>query len=176
MGQYYKPVNTKTMKWLYSHSYDNGLKLIEHSWIGNTFVGAVMTLLSPKNKWYKSPIVWAGDYYDEEGEKPYYDLVKDKDELKNVESMSKEKQLEAILVNHTKKEYVVYSEMRVNDGWIVNPLPILTALGNNRGGGDYGDSNPDFDKVGIWANDILSIEFSIPEKYKKLKVDFYEEW
>ena len=60
MGQYYKPVNTKTMKWLYSHSYDgNGLKLTEHSWVGNTFVGAVMTLLSPKNKWYKFYlIIW----------------------------------------------------------------------------------------------------------------------
>lgn len=50
MGQYYKPVilaeNKKTVKaWVYSHSY--GLKLMEHSWSKNDFVGAVEKQMIP---------------------------------------------------------------------------------------------------------------------------------
>ncbi|KKL25453.1 hypothetical protein LCGC14_2405170, partial [marine sediment metagenome] len=101
---------------------------------------------------------------------------KDKDELKNVKSMLEEEQIKAILVNHTKKEYVLYSDCNMidNNGWRINPLPLLTACGNNRGGGDYRDYNKDFDKIGIWANDILSIEFEVPSKFKKIKVKFCE--
>ena len=176
MGQYYKPVNLETMEWVYSHSYGSGLKLMEHSWIGNDFVGAVMTLLSPKNKWYKSSIVWCGDYYNEEGEDDYYGEVEDENKLSDIESMTEEKQLNSIIVNHTKKMYVVCKELRKNNWkWRINPLPLLTALGNNRGGGDYHDGNKDFDKVGIWARDIISVESSVPKGYKKLKVDFFEE-
>jgi len=177
MGQYYKPINLDSMEWLYSHEYDrNGLKLMEHSWIGNPFVGAVMTLLSPGNKWHKKPLVWCGDYYDEEGEENYYALVEDRNKLSDIESMTEEKQLNSIIVNHTKKMYVVCKELRKNGyGWRINPLPLLTALGNDRGGGDYCNNNTDFDKVGIWARDIISVESSIPKRYKKLEIDFYEQ-
>ena len=41
MGQYYKPINLDDKQWLYSHDFGDGLKLMEHSWIGNDFVGAV---------------------------------------------------------------------------------------------------------------------------------------
>jgi len=57
---------------------------------------------------------------------------------------------------------------------MANPLPLLTALGNGRGGGDYYDNLPDSDKVGIWAKHILSIEFEIPDGYTELKVAFRE--
>lgn len=176
MGQYYRTVNLKTMEWLHSHDYGSFLKLTEHSWIGNNFVGAAMTLLTFGNRWYKSPIVWAGDYYGDRGKEiDYYDKVEDEKQLKDIKSMTEKRQLKAILVNHTKKQYVLYNQVKDNDGWRKNPLPILTALGNGRGGGDYSSNNPDFDKVGIWARDILSIEFSIPKEYEQLKVDFYEE-
>jgi hypothetical protein len=65
MGQYYKPVNLDTMEYLYSHDFDNGLKLMEHSYIGNNFVGAVERLLSPEGPWHRCRLVWAGDYADE---------------------------------------------------------------------------------------------------------------
>ena len=48
MGQYYMPTlisEDGTVRTLYSHAYDNGLKLMEHSYIGNNFVNAVLTLL-----------------------------------------------------------------------------------------------------------------------------------
>ena len=175
MGQYYKPVNIDNKQWVYSHDYNNGLKLMEHSWIGNKFVGAVMTLLAHGGDWFKKPIVWAGDYYDEEGETPYFSLCPDANKLNPV-SMKEELQKTAILVNHTKKLYVRYDEMPVcHDGnWVINPLPLLTACGNGRGGGDYHGSN--CDEVGTWAGDVLSIEFVVPEdkEYKKFIVEFRE--
>jgi len=64
MGQYYKPINLRTKEWVFSHDYGNGLKLMEHSWIGNNFVGIVEVLLS--GAWRNDPIVWAGDYADDE--------------------------------------------------------------------------------------------------------------
>ncbi len=41
MGQYYKPIcldNELKEQWVYSHDYDNGLKLMEHSYVSNNFV------------------------------------------------------------------------------------------------------------------------------------------
>ena len=38
MGQYYMPLligSDKKILRFYSHHYDNGLKLMEHSWVGN---------------------------------------------------------------------------------------------------------------------------------------------
>lgn len=174
MGQYYKPINIESMEWLYSHDYGNGLKLTEHSYIGNSFVGAVMKLLVKGGSWYKKPIVWCGDYFSEKGEEDYYDKVKDNKKIFLKEGLSEKEQDKAILVNHTKKQYVLYSKQPAidEDGWKQNPLPLLTALGNQRGGGDYYGLNED--KIGIWARDVLSIEFDIPKNYKELKITFNE--
>ena len=68
MGQYYKPINLDDKQWLYTHDYDTGLKLMEHSWIGNQFVGTVMSLMLKGGLWFKKRIVWAGDYYGDQGE------------------------------------------------------------------------------------------------------------
>ena len=63
MGQYYVPTlisQDGTIHSLYSHFYDNGLKLMEHSYIGNDFVNAVCTQI-----WHKPTVVaWIGDYSD----------------------------------------------------------------------------------------------------------------
>lgn len=67
MGQYFHPVilaeNKKTvLSWMYSHEYNDGLKLMEHSYLENEFVGAFESLLvsNPQH------VVWAGDYADPE--------------------------------------------------------------------------------------------------------------
>ena len=65
MGQYYKPVSIDKMEYLYSHNFGSGLKLMEHSYIGNDFVRVVERLLSPKGAWYKTRFCWSGDYMDE---------------------------------------------------------------------------------------------------------------
>jgi len=70
MGQYYMPTliaEDGTVSTLYSHQYDNGLKLMEHSYIGNKFVNAVLTQL------WKHPmkVAWIGDYSNDEYGDPY---------------------------------------------------------------------------------------------------------
>lgn len=178
MGQYYKPINLDDKQWLYTHDYDNGLKLMEHSWIGNIFVGAIMQLMLPGGQWFKKRIVWAGDYYGDEGDEiDHYDQATDEFKIQPKMFMDKEIQKKVILINHTKKLYVRYDEMPVcGDGWAINPLPLLTACGNGRGGGDYYDKYPDYDKVGAWAGDSLSIEMTVPKSkwYKKMVVGFKE--
>ena len=59
-----------------------------------------------------------------------------------------------------------------NEEWDISPLPLLTALGNGRGGGDYRGTN--MDKIGIWVGDVLSVEFEIPDGFEELKVEFKE--
>ena len=49
MGQYYMPTliaEDGTVSTLYSHQYDNGLKLMEHSYIGNRFAPNAFTYSS----------------------------------------------------------------------------------------------------------------------------------
>jgi len=46
MGQYYKPISIEKKQYVCSHAYGNGLKLMEHSWIGNDFVGVVEDLIA----------------------------------------------------------------------------------------------------------------------------------
>lgn len=44
------------------------------------------------------------------------------------------------LVNHTKKIYLNCDDYKLrsnNCGWVIHPLPLLTAIGNGLGGGDY---------------------------------------
>jgi len=66
MGQYYMPISIDKKQFVYSHEYDNGLKLMEHSWIGNGFVGIVEDLIAEGGAWNGDRIVWAGDYADED--------------------------------------------------------------------------------------------------------------
>lgn len=57
MGQYYKPIilsdDNKVVAYMYSHDYDNGLKLMEHSYIGNNFVETFASLLAPDQPYYR---------------------------------------------------------------------------------------------------------------------------
>lgn len=182
MGQYYKPINIDDNQWLYSHDYGNGLKLMEHSWIGNNFVGAVMALMTEGGNWFRKRIVWAGDYYgNNTDEVPYWKQVEKTHPIRPSACMDETTQKKAILINHTKKLYVRYDELlttkKCGNEWIINPLPLLTACGNGRGGGDYyRHASSDIDKVGKWAGDVLSIEFTVPKSqwYKKFIVEFIE--
>jgi hypothetical protein len=198
MGQYYKPVvlneSGKPAGWVYSHDIKhyfkregetkgvylgNGLKLMEHSWIGNKFVETIEFLLTKGNLWYMKPIVWAGDYADgedgnEDGKGNLWDLCDDKMKTtKKVHNLRKEFKY---IVNHTKKLYV--DKAKVPGGeykdWKIHPLPLLTAEGNNRGGGgDFrGDDHNNI--IGSWARNIISVESVIPEGYTELVFNLTE--
>ena len=78
MGQYYFPIilseNGKIIAWMDAHEYANGLKLMEHSFVGNNFVCTFEFELTPLGKYHRSRVVWAGDYADQEevGENLYH--------------------------------------------------------------------------------------------------------
>jgi hypothetical protein len=159
MGQYYLTVilGEKSDKehirtYLEPGVYNNGVKLIEHSYIGNNFMKIVENLIGPNGMFYKSRIVWAGDYADAEpnSEKNLHSMC----EGKSTFVFSETGVSYPYIVNHTKK---VYIEKKGN----FHPLSILTAEGNGRGGGDY--DGPKMDMVGTWARDVISMENDAPD-------------
>lgn len=175
MGQYYVAVNVDDMEHVEPHQYNNGAKLMEHSYIGNNFVEAVEFLLidtgEDKSRWSGKRIVWAGDYADaepNEGEN-LYSLVGDKGLQMLIEAIPSDYKY---LVNIDKKEYVDKTECPnyYNESeFCINPLPLLTADGNGRGGGDYHNEH---EYVGVWAKNRISLMKEVPEGYVKIKPDF----
>lgn len=172
MGQYYKPYIKRGDEEfiLYSWDYGSGLKLMEHSWIGNQFVNAVYTLIENE----PAKVGWIGDYSDDVGvdEGLYKKVwgtdnnctkVEPKDFFKspNGEHIGR-----GYLLNNTKYEYIDLAKyydlakfsFKYSDGedwWCVNPLPLLTAIGNGQGGGDYYEDYPNFNMVGYWYLDEI---------------------
>ncbi len=158
-----------------AHQYGSGVKLTEHSWVGNKFVSAVEHALCPDGAFYKSRIVWAGDYADPEpnGEKNLHALGYEQ-EHKQIAPPDRLMGEYRFIVNHTKKQYVDKNAMRAEPryGLRVHPLPILTAEGNGAGGGDYRGRHEDM--AGLWSRDVISVEKEIPLGYALLECDFFE--
>ncbi len=193
MGQYFKPINLEKKEWMYTHRYKQGMKLMEHSYIKNSFVEAVEVLLTEFGPWYKCKFVWAGDYADVEketmvkgNEDSGENLFNLMDEVKGIESIApyeidkiREKNKIDLkdfpfIVNHSKKYFVDKRNVKeFDDGWKIHPLPLLTCEGNGRGGGDY-KSEIDESLIGLWSRDSISIEKEILKGYKELEVNFRE--
>jgi len=205
MGQYYAPVNIDRMEHINTHDYNEGLKLMEHSYVGNNLMNVIEELLAPGGSWHKCRLVWAGDYMDDgafltpEQERGYakkgfnpananlhhYVL---KCGIKIVPpNKDKHDRYNRYLANHTKKMYVDLWECpREEANWDmkIHPLPLLTSSGNGRGGGDYHYPEGDFldpdgkPVVGSWAGDSISVERHKAQvgRYGKLTPNFTEYW
>jgi len=159
--------------WVDSHSYGNGYKLMEHSYIHNSYVEAVEYLISPMGMFHKSRVVWAGDYADSEkgltenlNSLTFTDVNEGKVSRPAHYDMSPFR----YIVNHTQKIYVD-KNVESKERFIVHPLPLLTAEGNGRGGGDYRDGAM-MSLVGTWARDRISVEKEIPDGYSLLACEF----
>lgn len=178
MGQYWKPVNVDKKEYVLTHDYDEGLKLMEHSYIGNDFMDIVEGLLSPGGFWHRCKLVWAGDYMDtglflpegtpEKTSDGYvinlYSFVGDNKIKPDAKDLPKRGRY---LVNHTKKVCLdLAKEKNGKDNLIIHPLSLLTCSGNGRGGGDY---RPGTGKklIGTWAGDEISLEYE--PMYDKMK-------
>lgn len=83
------------------------------------------------------------------------------------------------ILNWDKREYVskrsvprtVETYSGKKSWWAVHPLPLLTAEGNGRGGGDFGDEN-ETPLVGRWARDHISVNKTAPQKgWTRIKFD-----
>lgn len=179
MGQLYRVVikNEKGEITIFNRKV-NGVyelaKLTEHSWWYNDFVGSLVNII------YQRPtqVAWVGDYADA-------DITIDNDELYNLawidndgQSIHKHVLLldNKYLVNHNKKVYLdcnKYKEKIMDkDGWCLHPLPLLTAIGNGKGGGDYYGINQN--DVGSWAYEKISVEDNPPVGYTEEVYEFNE--
>ena len=149
--------------------YGNGVKLMEHSFIGNNFVSTFEFGLSPEGIYYKSRVVWAGDYADKEPDNE--NLYHQCNEYNMIRPSEKETGRFRFVVNHTKKQFVDKSKIPKNKyGYTLHPIPLLTCEGNGRGGGDYDTDSP---LIGSWARDVISVEETTPE-FEEVIFDFME--
>ena len=183
MGQYYMPVIKRgsKMRRVYSHNFGNGLKLMEHSYVGNKFVNVIANEIVDN----PAQLYWLGDYSEptdfksESMFKRIYDYAwgRKKNTGTTVENPRTEFNWREdwYFINHTKKEFTL---MPKEGDWVITPISLLTAIGNGRGGGDYRNPN-DESMVGYWAGDKVSLSRKKPEgKYIDITedVDFYEKW
>lgn len=189
MGQYYCgvilnshkknfPNKDKVAAWVSSYDYNNGAKLMEHAYIGNKYVGAFETLINKENGKYAGyPIIWAGDYADEE---PY----KFKGEKVTLYSLAHDNnnKLNGIVPKHYR--YVINEDKKlfIDTGKInkdkyeyrIHPLPLLCADGCGRGGGDYWGKNQR--RVGSWKRNVVVVSDNRPDDtYKEISINFVEE-
>lgn len=206
MGQYYQPLlidDAGNMLTACSHDFDNGLKLMEHSWIGNNFVNSILEKLDGN----PMRVAWLGDYSSELDDAVYIDMgggfVLDKADFldyygsvwnedhsaqaplmknENREYLLDADHADCFLVNVTKGCYIDMQEYVKENGtfddggfspWCVNPLPLLTSVGNGQGGGDY-RSKIGMEDVGSWAFDKIYITALRPLKLEKVMYHFKE--
>lgn len=189
MGQYYQVVIGSKSGWnkkvYYPLNFDDGLKLMEHSYIDTDFCKKIHSLI------YKNPrrVIWVGDYANEKSDTYYFISNRSREEIpKSIpkysfvwgKSMSRKNNdtelaggdidyIHSYLVNHTLRGYIdlnkYYEHSKVNLWGVIDPLPILTAVGNGRGGGDYSGTNEN--RVGTWRWHLISIEDTPPDGYTK---------
>ena len=157
-------------------------KLLEHSWLGCDIADAVAYEM------YKNPmhLAWVGDYADDgdeveaatNGDISYKGVWIDDDSKHEFSTHGNDFDYSGKwLVNHSKRlamSFDKYIEESKTMGVTIAPFPLLTAIGNGRGGGDYGDEYPCYDEVGTWVWDLISIEDVKPDGYGEFNVVFKE--
>ena len=161
MGQYYNAViETNENKEVFYHQVDGEYmmaKLMEHSYWSNPFVLAVASKL-----WRtQGRIAWVGDYADSEDFNWNEDFADSHAEKVPREDLTYNGfRLEGkSFINHSKKQFIdldQYKELLKDERWIISPIPLLTAVGNGKGGGDF-RSGKGKDIIGTWAWDIVEI-------------------
>lgn len=195
MGQYYKAVlidEDGLIKTFCPREYETedspygmGAKLTEHAWLPNPFVNAVIRHIIDK----PLQLGWVGDYA-RDTELPEEILA-----LCNVVYSESQKDtslaqipplpldcdhLDWFFVNETKKVYLdlktYFLRSIESDGrHCAHPVPLLTAIGNGMGGGDYHGINEK--EVGAWAFDEVYITQARPDRsqYTEEMYTFNEE-
>lgn len=171
MGAYYKAICINDNESINTWDLDNGAKLMEHSWFGNSYVDMVLHNIF-KGSWKNKSIVWGCDYDDSEKFGNLYNTSHDvsfSDDAKNFYSGEYE---DSIILNHTKKEFIDLVEYKMNfvvRKNIIHPFPLLTcATTESMGGGDY---HPDSADRGRWAGDSFTViqdSHSIPHDYTNI--------
>lgn len=156
-------------------------KLLEHSYLENTFCKAVAKAIYGK----PARIAWVGDYAEEDevtgltkGDVTYADVWgsddKEADDHYEFAPAGRFSYRNKWLVNHDKRVCISFNEWVKSYGseCPIFPLSLLTAIGNGRGGGDY-DGNA-MARIGTWTWDLVEITKTKPSGYKVLDFVFHE--
>lgn len=189
MGQYYRPILGDKDGFnclVFDRSVDSQYtmaKLTEHSWWLNPFVNSFSKRIYKR----KGRICWTGDYATDDDFKiainaalhtPNYEEV-----WGNTVKLHKSKSVDftldnKFLINFDTKQYINLNEYKAQSvdsaGWLLHPLPLLTAVGNGRGLGDFHEGNIGYENVGIWAWHLLSIKDNAPKDFTKVNIIFKE--
>ena len=190
MGQYYMPIlgnvyggQCKVFDRSVNGEYTFA-KLLEHSWWNNTFVNAFSEFL------YNNPgrVCWVGDYATEPDDfklnvpatitRPNYKKVWGKHVNLLTCAPSKFILDGKFLVNFDTRQFINLDEYKTasvgSDGWTIHPLPLLTAIGNDRGGGDF-HKGIGYEYIGSWAWQLLAFLDQPPKDFSKTNIRFIEE-
>jgi hypothetical protein len=82
-------------------------------------------------------------------------------------------------LNYDKKQAIdlskeVVQEVYNDQKWIISPLTLMVACGNNRGGGDFYEGGTGYEFIGTWAGDHVGVEDSLPDGYTLIEPNFKE--
>lgn len=195
MGQYFQPVlslDGKTRFVGYRAAQRGSLKLTEHAWWENDLCNQMAARI------YRTPmyVYWVGDYSaprklvgddwnEDPSAPPYraaiYKAAWAKGGQETYQVAETDFRLNGkVLVNHTRRIYMdcdqyydaVNGLHHLGVGCVFHPLPLLTAVGNGKNGGDY--FGPNKVDVGTWATDLISVEDEPPEGFTEVLYKFYE--
>ena len=195
--QFFRPViqsNRKTNVYdrtyiLRKREYRSPDRLIEHALIGDKFVNSICEKIY--NSHVPTRITWLGNKSYKLMELPvcnlngihplkiryYCSKYWNKDTYTTSAVASDFSIIDKIIVNHSKKIYIdgaKYYKNSVVNGVCLNPIPLLTCIGNGLGVGDYNypTEDSDFHLIGSWAWDDLSIYHEPPAGYRELNITF----
>ncbi len=193
MGQYYTVANMDKKEVLCVEGKFIGGKLLE---IAETAEDSLAILNQIAGPWKGDTVFLVGDYADLSDTKvPYFRALREwTDKLHLTESLydhvretftkvdgCAEDQRYRFIYNHARKEYIdILHCPECCDGtdWrqgYIAPLPLLIAMGNGRGGGDYYSRDND-NLVGTWCDYITSVEITKEPKdelgYDEIHPDF----
>ena len=188
MGQYYKVITRRNGKdKVYNRDVDGEYtmaKLMEHSWWRNEFCRAFAETLVDK----PTKVCWCGDYAEEEEcSELGFDYKKVWGKNKGYGLKSTDFSLNSVkyLINNDKQIYLdlqkYYERCNKKEeyqgnfyDWCIFPISLLTALGNDRGGGDFHKGNKGYKDVGSWAFDEIYISNTKPDGYAEKRYTFIE--
>jgi len=166
MGAYYQAVIDEVMYDV--HSTRNGAKIMEHSYLGNSYCKAIEYKLFNK----PGKLAWICDYHIKDEICPLdWDLPEDPIDL------APDDFVVTFVINHTKKLYFDLNELTIAYGdvqWKIHPLPLLTNSNERSlGGGDY---YPEDSRRATWCLDTIETSNTKPEGYENVSKDvlFYE--
>ncbi len=177
MGQYYTVANMDKKEVLCIEGKFIGGKLLE---ISETASDSLAILNQIAGAWKGDTVFLVGDYADlSDTDEPFFRALRTwTDKLHLTESLyhhvrdnftqidgNTEEQGYRFIYNHARKEYIdILHCPDCCDGtdWrqgYIAPLPLLIAMGNGRGGGDYYNYGND-KLVGTWCDSIASVEIT----------------